>query len=156
MWQTLRCLRNFFLSNILKGCNFTKMRLESTHVLLIILHDFQNYTSFNTSLVKHLSAVAVSSSIVSVSFFSLSAEAVCLKSSAKNQFWKILLNLRKSTRAIVTLFNKVVGCSLATIIKNETSTLLFYCKFCEIFNNSLLIKHLWKGASVVYCIQSMI
>ena len=124
MWQTLRCLRNFFLSNILKGCNFTKMRLESTHVLLIILHDFQNYTSFNTSLVKHLSAVAVSSSIVSVSFFSLSAEAVCLKSSAKNLFWKILLNLRKSTSAIVTLFSKVVGCSLATLLKMRP---LHYC-----------------------------
>ena len=124
MWQTLRCLRNFFLSKILKGCNFTKMRLESTHVLLIILHNFQNYTSFNTSLVKYLSAVAVSSSIVSVSFFSLSAEAVCLKSSAKNLFWKILLNLRKSTSAILTLFSKVVGCSLATLLKMRP---LHYC-----------------------------
>ena len=46
-----------------------------------------------------------------------------------------------------SLFSKVAGLTLVTLLKKETLTQVFSCEYCEIYKNTYFEEHLQKGAS---------
>ena len=46
-----------------------------------------------------------------------------------------------------SLFSKVAGLTLVTLLKKETLTQVFSCEYCEICKNNYFEEHLQKAAS---------
>ena len=62
--------------------------------------------------------------------------------SIKKAFLEIFAIFTGKSLCWSLFFNKVVALKTCNFIKEETSTQMFACEYCEIFKNSVFIEHL--------------
>ena len=60
-----------------------------------------------------------------------------------SQVFLKVLQYSRETSVLESVFNKIANLKACIFIKKETPTQVFSCKYCEIFENSFFIEHLF-------------